>query len=252
MGLKTAPRPNQLGGQTGPSHHRGLFDRHRDQRAWATREPISRIFGRREFWSLTFDLEPATFDPRPATETLVEAALEALGTPADGLKVLDLGTGSGCLLLSLLSELPDAEGLGIDIDERSLAVARRNAAALGLGERARFCRGDWGAGLVPGWDVILCNPPYVRSDEIAGLAPEVAEHEPHRALDGGPDGLEPYRRILPQVPKLLTPGGFAVFEVGPGQAKPVTALLDLWGLRLESRYRDLSGLERCLLIRHGA
>ncbi|MBI1774724.1 MAG: peptide chain release factor N(5)-glutamine methyltransferase [Proteobacteria bacterium] len=215
------------------------------------REPVSRIVGHREFWSLNFVLSPATLDPRPDSETLIEAAL-AVSRPETPLAVLDLGTGSGCLLLALLSERPLATGLGIDIDPEAVAVAGRNAARHGLAGRVRFQEGDWGAGLDGPYDLILCNPPYLPTGEIEQLEPEVARHEPRLALIGGSDGLEQYRRLGAELLRLIGSAGFAVVEVGRGQADEVEAILRASGLRTVERRRDLSAIERCLtLVRAG-
>ena len=213
----------------------------------AAREPLSRIIGRREFWGLSFALTPATLDPRPESETLVEALLESLDERGRPLRILDLGTGSGCLLLALLSALPRAEGLGVDLAPAALATATGNAAALGLAGRARFAASDWGAALAGGWDLVVCNPPYVAAGEIADLAPEVAEHDPRLALAGGPDGLQAYRALIPDLARLLAPGGLAALELGAGQAGSVTALLVEAGLSRHSLHRDLAGHERCIL-----
>lgn len=217
------------------------------------REPVSRILGQRGFWSLELAVSPATLDPRPDSETLVEAVLARIAGRDRPRRLLDLGTGGGGLLLALLAELPGAWGLGSDISPRALETARRNAEALGLGGRARFLAGDWGAALAgaasgAGWDVILCNPPYIASGEIAGLAPEVARFEPRAALDGGPDGLQAYRRVLPEIARLLAPGGLAAVELGAGQGESVEKLARDSGLRTAARLPDLAGVERCLLI----
>jgi len=229
---------------------RGLSDAERRRLAMlverrAGREPISRILGWREFWSLRFAIGPDTLDPRPDSETLVEAALE-FADRAGPLRVLDLGTGSGCLLLAVLSERPLAEGLGIDLDPGALAVAAANAQALGLAGRARFRQGDWGEGIAGRFDVILCNPPYVPSGMIAGLQPEVVGFDPPLALSGGPDGLAAYRRLAAWLPRLLAAGGRAFVEIGAGQADEVVPVLAAGGLRpLEGR-SDLAGIVRCL------
>jgi release factor glutamine methyltransferase len=209
------------------------------------REPISRILGWREFWSLRFAIGPDTLDPRPDSETLVEAALD-FADPSMSLTVLDLGTGSGCLLLALLSERPRAQGLGVDIHPGALAIAAANAEALGLAGRARFREGDWGEGITERFDVILCNPPYIQAGTIAQLQPEVAEFDPPLALAGGPDGLAAYRCLAAWLPRLLAAGGRAFIEIGAGQADEVVPVLAAGGLRpLESR-SDLAGTVRCL------
>ena len=214
----------------------------------SAREPISRILGHREFWSLRFDLSPDTLDPRPDSETLIEAVLAALDDRGRAHRVLDFGTGTGCLLLALLSELPRAIGTGIDLSEGALETARRNAAALGLGARAQFLRGNWGDALSGAWDVILANPPYVASDEIDRLAPEVARFEPRLALDGGVDGLAAYRALAPEVSRLLASTGIAVIEVGAGQAQRVAGTMAQAGLALRAVRHDLSGVDRCLVL----
>jgi release factor glutamine methyltransferase len=211
------------------------------------REPVSRILGRREFWSLDLAIGPATLDPRPDSETLVEALLARLGDPGAPRALLDLGTGSGCLLLALLSELSGASGLGVDLDPAALAVARENAVSLGLAGRARFLAGDWGAALAGPWDAVVCNPPYVESAALERLTPEVAGFDPRAALDGGADGLDAYRALAPDLVRLLAPGGLAALEVGAGQAEDVEALLARAGLRPLGRVADLSGVVRCLL-----
>jgi release factor glutamine methyltransferase len=228
----------------------------------AAREPVSRILGRRGFWSLELEITPDTLDPRPDSETLVAAVLARIG--AQGLvgaplSVLDLGTGSGCLLLALLSELPAATGLGLDISAAALDVARRNARNLGLSDRARFevgdwagdSPGDWGAGLAGSWQVIVSNPPYITDSEIGDLAPEVARYDPKLALTAGSDGLDAYRKLLPRAARLLERGGVLALEVGRGQQDAVTALLAASGLTPLSRHRDLGGIERCLLATCG-
>jgi release factor glutamine methyltransferase len=214
----------------------------------SAREPISRILGYREFWSLRFELSPETLDPRPDSETLIESTLGALGEREQFYRVLDFGTGSGCLLLALLSELPNALGTGVDLSEGALKTARRNAAALGLGGRTQFVRGKWGEGLSGEWDVILANPPYIPSQGLPTLMPEVGRYEPKLALDGGADGLQAYRALAPGIARLLAPGGVAAIEVGAGQAPAVASIMTGAGLVLRAIRHDLNGVDRCLLL----
>ncbi len=211
------------------------------------REPLARILGRREFWRHAFRINADTLVPRPETETVVEAALERVPRRDGPLSVLDLGTGSGCLLLSLLGELPGAWGLGIDLDPGAVSVAAANARALGLEERARFAAGDWGRALGGRFELIVANPPYIATGEIAGLMPEVAAYEPRLALDGGPDGLESYRAMAPQMAGLTAPGGTVVLEIGFGQASLVTEILARNRLHVVDIKRDLAGIERCVV-----
>jgi release factor glutamine methyltransferase len=225
---------------------RERFERLVERRA--AREPISRIAGRREFWSLDFALSRDTLDPRPDSEAVVAAALARLPDRAAPLRLLDLGTGTGCLLLALLSELPNAWGVGLDLLPGAAALARRNAAAMGLESRAFFAAGRWAAALRGGHDVVLANPPYVPSAAIAGLAPEVARFEPRPALDGGSDGLHAYRELAPDLARLVKPGGFAVIEVGAGQADAVQEIFAGQGLDQAGRHRDFGGIERCLVV----
>ncbi|HXZ01579.1 MAG TPA: peptide chain release factor N(5)-glutamine methyltransferase [Stellaceae bacterium] len=214
----------------------------------AAREPYARLAGRRSFWSLDLTLSPATLDPRPDSETLIEAALALLPDRAASLRIVDFGTGSGCLLLALLSELPNAGGIGIDILPGAAAVARRNAAASGLGGRAAFAVGDWGEALAGRVDVILANPPYIRSRDIVSLAPEVVRYEPRIALDGGGDGLCAYRCLAGDIARLLCPGGLGFIELGEGQAAAVAGLMDAAGLSVRQKRRDLAGIERVLVV----
>ncbi|TNE40827.1 MAG: peptide chain release factor N(5)-glutamine methyltransferase [Alphaproteobacteria bacterium] len=210
------------------------------------REPVSHILGRREFWSLEFAVGPEVLDPRPDSETLIAAALAACEENVNPRKILDLGTGSGCLLLSLLSELPKAQGLGIDASEAALRVAAENAAMLQLDTRARFRTGNWCAGLQESFDLVISNPPYIADKDVDTLAPEVREYEPRLALAGGADGLDCYRIILSELFAVLEPGGLAVFELGIGQAERVSHLMTAAGLQNIARHRDLAGIERCL------
>ncbi|MGO4869906.1 MAG: peptide chain release factor N(5)-glutamine methyltransferase [Roseiarcus sp.] len=209
-------------------------------------EPLSRIVGRREFWSLSLAISPEALDPRPETETIVEAALarfaERRGEP---LAILDLGVGSGALLCALLSEFPVARGLGVDLSQGAARIARANVEALGLASRAEIRVGDWGAGLEGPFDLIVSNPPYIPSDEIAGLAREVRDHDPRLALDGGADGLEAYRALLPQIAGLLAPAhGWFFLEVGAGQAEAVETIAAAAGLAGLAILPDLAGVAR--------
>jgi release factor glutamine methyltransferase len=217
----------------------------------AAREPMSRIFGRREFWSLDFALDPSTLDPRPDSESLVAAALDHLQPPERRWRVLDLGTGTGCLLLAVLAERPNAVGLGVDRVPAAAAQARRNAAQLGLAERARFMVGDWAQAIGIRFDLVLCNPPYVRSGEVARLEPEVACWDPVAALAGGADGLDAYRRILPELDRLLSPAGAAVLEIGCDQAAAVSAMAEAMGLEKPRISADLAGRPRCIVMEKG-
>ncbi len=216
------------------------------------REPMAHITGRRGFWTIELEVTADTLDPRPDTETLVEAVLAALPDRQAPLSLVDFGTGTGCILLALLSELPRATGLGIDISPGALAVAERNARRLGLAERAGFKLGDWGRGLAGRIDVITSNPPYIPESDLAALEPEVARWEPRTALTAGPDGLEAYRILAPQMAELLAPGGLAAVEVGKGQAPEVAALMGAAGLVAVETRPDLAGVERCVLARKAA
>ena len=212
------------------------------------REPVSRIVRRREFWSLNFRVTRATLDPRPDSETVVAATLAALPARDRALRLLDLGTGTGCLLLALLSELPAARGIGVDRSAPALRVARANAAALGLKARARFRRGSWADGLAGRFDVVVSNPPYIATDALASLPAEVA-FDPVAALDGGPDGLAAYRAIAAALPRLVARDGVAALEVGAGQADAVAALLTRAGLQIAKIVLDLSGVARVVVAR---
>jgi release factor glutamine methyltransferase len=211
-------------------------------------EPVARIVGVKEFWSLDFGVDGATLVPRPETETVVEAALAAIDTcggRARALRIADLGTGCGAILLALLTELPNAFGVGGDISMRALAVARGNARSLGL-DRAAFVACDMAAALLGPFDVIVSNPPYIASDDIARLAPEVRMFDPRLALDGGTDGLDRYRALAASTPALLAPDGVIVVELGAGQAKAVAGLFAGAGLAPNPPRSDLNGVPRAL------
>lgn len=214
-------------------------------------EPLWRVLGAREFWGLSFALSPGTLEPRPDSETLIEAALRHLAPRRhDKLRMLDLGTGTGCLLIATLREFPQASGLGIDLSPDAVATATGNAARNGVGERAAFRQGDWTAGIDERFDLVLSNPPYIGSAEIADLDRNVREHDPLLALDGGPDGLDAYRALAAALPDRLKAGGLAILEIGAGQEEAVVALMRQEGLHhLDSR-RDLGGHIRALVFGH--
>jgi len=213
------------------------------------REPLSRIVGQREFWGLPFALSPETLDPRPETESVVEAVLKRVADRQAPRQVLDLGTGSGCLLLALLSDLPQAIGVGVDISAGAVRTAAQNARSLGLAQRVFFTVGDWGGALSAGFDVVVANPPYIVSAELAQLPHEVARYDPRLALDGGEDGLAAYRLIAADLVRLLTDGGIFVGEVGAGQADAIAGILTKNGLVFDGIEKDLSGVARCVVAR---
>ncbi len=216
----------------------------------ALREPVAHLRGMREFWGMEFTVTNATLDPRPDTETVVEAVLTRMHNRNAPLSILDLGTGTGCLLLSLLTEFPEARGTGIDLSREALLVAQENALRLGLRSRAQFKHGNWCAELAGPFDIIVSNPPYIPSATISTLAPEVAQFEPRLALDGGADGLDCYRTIISSLPAMLAPGGLAAFEVGAGQLQQVASIAEANGLQPEGIRKDLQGIPRCILIKH--
>jgi release factor glutamine methyltransferase len=214
------------------------------------REPVARITGEKEFWGLALQLNASTLVPRPETETVVEAALaviDADGKRSKTLLLADLGTGTGALLLALLSELPRGIGVGSDLSISALALARQNAARHGLAGRAQFIACDLGNALGGGFDLVLSNPPYIPTGDIAGLAPEVSLHDPRLALDGGPDGLACYRAIASDARRLLKPAGHLVVELGVGQAAAVGNLFTDAGLVCAPARPDLSGVSRALV-----
>jgi len=207
-------------------------------------EPVAYIVGERDFWTITLAVEPGVLIPRPDSETLIEAAVAHFGARGPG-RVLDLGVGSGALLLAALDQWPGATGIGVDRSERAVAIARANAERLGLAGRADIRPGDWAAGIDERFDLLLCNPPYVESG--ARLAPDVAGHEPASALFAGPDGLDDYRRLAPEIGRLLAPGGLAAVEIGSDQADAVRALFAAEGLAGRVA-RDLAGRDRAILV----
>jgi release factor glutamine methyltransferase len=220
------------------------------------REPVSRILGHREFWGRRFALSPSVLDPRPDTETLVETALDILrdeGRTAADLRILDLGTGTGCILLTLLAELPNAWGLGVDRDMAALAIARGNAASLGLTERAAFACSNWADAVCGPFDLVISNPPYIPAADIETLEPEVRCHDPRLALDGGADGLDAYRRIIGDQARVVAPNGWLIFEFGVNQVMEILTLLGYTeskgatgGCKIR---RDMAGIERVVAVK---
>lgn len=214
----------------------------------AAREPMSHLLGYRDFWEHRFEVSGDVLDPRPDTETLVDAVLGRVDHNAP-LKLLDMGTGSGAILLALLAELPLATGLGTDISTGALDAAARNAAANGLQDRAEFRLSSWADGLDDRFDVIVSNPPYIPSGDIATLAPEVREHDPLRALDGGADGLDCYRQITADLAKIAAPGALVALEIGIGQADDVCALLAAQNVQGIEVLQDFGGIDRVIVAR---
>jgi release factor glutamine methyltransferase len=219
------------------------------------REPMAYILGEREFWGLPFKVSPAVLVPRPDSETLIEAALALMPDRQRPWRILDLGLGSGCLLLTLLREYPAASGVGMELSEEALAVAQANAEALGVGGRARLIAGDWRQpdwqqGLGGPFDLLVSNPPYIEAGAIERLMPEVARFEPKLALDGGPDGLVAYRTIATAAPALVAPGGRVLVEAGEGQATEISKIFASAGLAMEVRWKDLAGIDRVVSAMH--
>jgi release factor glutamine methyltransferase len=213
------------------------------------------ILGEREFWGLPFKVSPAVLVPRPDSETVIEAALALMPDRGRSWRILDLGLGSGCLLLTLLREFPAARGLGLEASEPALAVAQANAVALAVADRARLVLGDWRQ---PGWaerlggpfDLVVSNPPYIEAAAIAGLMPEVSRFEPTLALDGGPDGLAAYRAIAAEAARLAAPGGRILLEAGERQAPDIYALFQSTGFAAEAPWKDLGGIDRVVSLKY--
>lgn len=243
-----------LTGMIAASHR--LLTAHESQRleSFARRrlagEPVARILGSKEFWGLSLQLSVTTLVPRPDTETVVELALEILratGSTDRPLRIADLGTGSGAILLALLSELPRAQGFGTDISTAALQTAAANAAHVGVADRTSFIACDYASGLSGTFDLIVSNPPYIRSADIAELATDVRDYDPLAALDGGADGLDAYRALIPQAARLLAPGGALVVEAGQGQSGDIEALMKAAGLiRGLPPKADLGGIPRAV------
>ncbi len=229
---------------------RSRLDEYLDRRS--RREPVSRILGRKGFWKILLQVNEHVLAPRPDTEVIVDLVLNAMpeGRRFD---LLDLGVGSGAILLAILAERPAARGLGVDISEEALAVARENAARLGLEGKAALLRGDWTHGLGDDlFDVVVSNPPYIASAEIETLDPEVRHHEPRLALDGGPDGLDAYRRLAPEVLRVLKPGGLFALEIGHTQADRVLRLMREAGADEVALHKDLADRDRVVAGRKKA
>jgi len=219
------------------------------------REPMAYLLGEREFWGLPFKVSPAVLVPRPDSETLIEAALVLMPDRQRPRRILDLGLGSGCLLLTLLREYPASRGAGLELSAEALAVARANAEALGVAGRADLVLGDWRQ---PRWqdrldgpfDLIVSNPPYIEAGAIEQLMPEVARFEPQLALDGGPDGLAAYRAIATVAAELLASEGFLLVEIGEGQAPDISRIFASAGLKARAPWKDLAGIDRVICLTH--
>jgi release factor glutamine methyltransferase len=224
------------------AEERATLDSYLERRA--QREPVSHILGRKGFWKIMLNVGKSVLTPRPDSEVVVDSVLAAFDE-ARAFTILDLGVGSGAILLAILAERPNARGLGVDICEDALAVARENAANLGLERRAALLRGDWTAGLSSeSFDVVVANPPYIRTDEIDGLEPEVRDYEPRVALDGGADGLSAYRRLAPEILRVLKPDGVFAVEIGWDQASAVEALFVAAGAEDVRTRKDLADRDR--------
>jgi release factor glutamine methyltransferase len=241
MGRTSEDLIRDLAAATGPSDFSKLLNRR------AAREPLALILGWREFWSLRFRVSSATLIPRPDSETVVEAALAMCPDPAARIRVLDLGTGTGCLLLAFLHERPGAFGIGVDLTADAVCLARDNARDLGLASRAAFLCADWSGPMRARFDVVLSNPPYIATSDLASLMPEIALHEPCLALDGGANGLTAYRAIIAGLPGLLTPTGGAVLELGFGQYDAVARIAQAAGFHARPR-ADLAGIARAIIL----
>ncbi len=214
----------------------------------AAREPLAYITGRKEIWSLDFEVGPGVLIPRPETETVIEQALAFFPDRAAPFRVLDLGTGTACLLVALLKEFPNARGLGVDASAEARAYALHNVVRYGLAGRCEIRCGDWDNAVTGPYDAVLSNPPYIKTADLAGLEPEVA-YEPILALDGGPDGLSAYRALAPALAHLLSPSGRAFLEIGAGQSAEVGTILASCGLEVNKVALDLAGIPRVLVVK---
>ena len=212
-------------------------------------EPVSQILGYKEFWSLKFEVSSDVLTPRPDSETVIEAIMKYIQKLTDPIRVLDLGTGSGCLLLALLSQYPNAEGIGVDIKKPAVLLAQKNAERLGLNNRSAFVVSDWGESVDSNFDVIISNPPYVSTAQINDLSPEVALYEPRCALDGGLDGLDSYRTLFPFTKSALVSGGLAFFEISYDQQEVIKTLAKAYGLGFLGFQSDIAGIARVAILR---
>lgn len=218
--------------------------------ARAARKPLAQLTGKREFWKNIFKVTHDTLDPRPDSEALIESVLARFGDHEKPLSLLDLGTGSGCLLLTLLKEYPLMQGVGVDISPAALMVAKENAMALGLGSRVKFVQSHWFAQVEGLFDLVISNPPYIATDDIARLAPEVALYEPKLALDGGSDGLDAYREIFAGLKARLKPEGMAFMEIGMGQQRDIESMAGQAGFEMLGVAADMAGIARCVVIKN--
>jgi len=216
----------------------------------ASFEPVAKITGTKEFWGRGFLVSGATLDPRPDSESLIEAVLELFPDKNSAFSILDFGTGSGCLPLTLLAEYPQTQAIGVEINQDTLNIAILNAQKIGLAKRINFILNDWAEGMEGKFDLIISNPPYIKKSDIKKLAPEVSIYEPILALDGGDDGLECYRKLAPKLTGLLNKGGYAVFEFGKGQHYDIKGIFEDAGMNFVSFQNDLSGEPRCIIARH--
>lgn len=226
------------------SHYRELITKRVD------RQPVAQLIGKREFWGMVFEVSCNTLDPRADSETLVQGVLKEHARRDRPVRILDLGTGTGCLLLSLLSELPSATGIGADICDKALAIAKNNAQALDIQARAQFIASNWFENIDGTFDIIISNPPYIATQDIENCPPEVARHEPKLALDGGADGLDCYRAIIGALPRFLAKDGIVALEMGMGQQPALESLAAANGLHVHSVKQDIQGLPRCILLKH--
>ena len=214
------------------------------------REPVSRIIGTRSFWNLTLRINLSSLDPRPDSEILMESILRTFTDKAANLKFIDFGTGTGCLLLSALNEFPNSSGVGVDISKECVKLAQENAALNGLSQRALFIESDWAREVTDKFDIIIANPPYIQSDTISTLDPEVKNFDPHIALNGGQDGLSCYRKLAPQFVEVLKKGGLVFLEIGYDQRESVSNIMEHSGLKCLHINQDLGNRDRCLVLAH--